>query len=102
MVQIFADSKRVPGAYVKVFNVPKGDRKGGKAIFYVDGYSDITGKFKYALSDLSSIEKFALLIVTDIGSIIKFVAPPKTNPDADKKRPRNNSISSSDSSDSYS
>lgn len=45
----------MPGAYVKVFNILKGDKKAKKAIFYVDGYSDITGKFKYALSDLSSI-----------------------------------------------
>jgi hypothetical protein len=90
----------VPGAYLKVFSIFEGDRKTKKAIFYVDGYSDITGKFKYALSDLSSIEKFALLIVTDIGSIIKFVAPPKTNPDSDKKRIRNRSVSSSFSSSS--
>jgi hypothetical protein len=45
----------VPGAYVKVFNIFKDDRKIKKAVFYVDGYSGITGKFKYALSDLSSI-----------------------------------------------
>jgi hypothetical protein len=60
----------------------------------VDGYSDIAGKFKYAFSDLNSIEKFGLLIVTNIGSTIKFVAPPKTNPDADKKGAINRSVSS--------
>jgi len=63
-VQIFTEGKRAPASYVKVFSVRKEDRKGKKAIFYVDGYTDITGKFKYALTDLSVISSFALLIVT--------------------------------------
>jgi len=47
LLQVFYDGKRQPGCYVKVYS--KGS-KGTK--FYRDGYTDITGKFKYALADL--------------------------------------------------
>lgn len=49
-------------------------------MFYRDGYTDMRGKFDYALSsnnDIDSITKFSILIShAEYGSIIKEVAPP--------------------------
>ena len=75
IIQVFGDGKRIPGAYIKVFNTSKSKKDNGK--FYVDGYTDIAGKFKYALSDLKTIGQFSILIVTDLGSVVKLVNPPK-------------------------
>ena len=44
------DKKKRPGAYVKVFSMKSMfDR------FYRDGYTDMTGTFRYAMSDLEGI-----------------------------------------------
>ena len=44
--------------------------------FYRDGYTDITGTFKYALADLDGVKMFRILFVTDVGGIVKEVKPP--------------------------
>jgi hypothetical protein len=46
-LQVFYEGKKQSGCYVKVYS---SGSKGNK--FYRDGYTDITGRFKYALSDL--------------------------------------------------
>lgn len=46
-LQVFFDGKKQSGCYVKVYS---NGSKGKK--FYRDGYTDITGNFKYALNDL--------------------------------------------------
>ncbi len=46
-LQVFYDGKKQTGCYVKVYSTGS---KGNK--FYRDGYTDITGKFKYVLADL--------------------------------------------------
>jgi len=43
---VFMKRKRLPGAYVKVFA-----NKNGKKQFYRDGYTDITGGFKYVMGE---------------------------------------------------
>ena len=50
-LQIFLGGKQLPGIYCKVYSRgTKGER------FYRDGYTDITGTFKYALSDLKEVQ----------------------------------------------
>ncbi|OMJ77934.1 hypothetical protein SteCoe_22372 [Stentor coeruleus] len=72
------DLERNPrtAVYVKVF----AKKKNGSVEFYKDGYTDIRGKFDYVTlsSDiLSSVERFALLVVDDqLGSLVHEVAPP--------------------------
>lgn len=44
--------------------------------FYRDGYTDMTGTFKYALSDLDGIKQFSILVSTDRGGVIQKVKPP--------------------------
>lgn len=46
--QIFYEGRKQPGCYCKVYQIKAGEE--GK--FYRDGYTDITGTFKYALADL--------------------------------------------------
>jgi hypothetical protein len=46
-LQVIYDGKKQSGCYVKVYS---NGQKGSK--FYRDGYTDITGSFKYALNDL--------------------------------------------------
>lgn len=54
---MFVDKQRAPGSYVKVFTTRKGvKRPTNDAQYYVDGYTDIAGKFRYALTDLQKIE----------------------------------------------
>lgn len=50
-LQVFLDKKRSTGAYVKVFS-----DKGMNKDFYRDGYTDMTGTFRYAMSDLDGIK----------------------------------------------
>ncbi len=47
-LQLFYESKPLSGSYCKVYSTGS---KGEK--FYRDGYTDITGTFKYALSEIS-------------------------------------------------
>ena len=51
-IQVFVGKKKRPGAYVKIFS-QKGHRNSTK--FYRDGYTDMTGTFRYAMSDLEGI-----------------------------------------------
>jgi len=50
VAQVFYENKKQPGCYVKVYQ-----KRHGKESFYRDGYTDITGTFKYALGDLDGI-----------------------------------------------
>lgn len=70
-IQLFADGKCQTGCYCKVYS-----RGGNGEKFYRDGYTDITGTFKYALADLQSINLFSILAVTPFGSAIVKVKPP--------------------------
>ena len=45
--QVFLKGSKLAGCYCKVFQMKNGSSK-----FYRDGYTDITGTFKYALADL--------------------------------------------------
>ncbi len=47
MLDVFINKKKGVGVYVKVFAT----KREGKQ-FYRDGYTDMTGSFKYALSDI--------------------------------------------------
>lgn len=55
-------------------------QKNGEEVFYRDGYTDMRGKFDYALSsnnEIDQISSFALFIThEEYGSIIKEVKPP--------------------------
>ena len=70
---MFYDGKKQTGCYVKVYST---GNKGNK--FYRDGYTDITGKFKYVLADLEGLTKFSILAITKQGGIINQVSPPST------------------------
>jgi hypothetical protein len=61
---VYHKRKRLPGAYVKVFA-----NKNGKKQFYRDGYTDMTGIFKYALAETEGVSEFSILVVTEIGGI---------------------------------
>jgi len=65
--------------YVKTFAKEK---NGGSETFYRDGYTDLRGRFDYALSsssDINQIEKFSILVCSDdFGSIIKEAGVPST------------------------
>ena len=68
---MFYENKCISGGYCKAYSTGK---KGEK--FYRDGYTDITGTFKYALADLQDITMFSILCVTNFGSTITKVKPP--------------------------
>ncbi len=70
-LQVFVSKKKQPGAYVKVFS-----KKGNSNKFYRDGYTDMTGTFRYAMSDLDEISEFSILVLTDKGGSILRVKPP--------------------------
>jgi hypothetical protein len=56
---------------VKVFGEQSFGRK-----FYRDGYTDITGSFRYALSDMDGISAFSILVQTEKGGLIQRVNAP--------------------------
>lgn len=64
-------NKPLSKVYVKTF----AKDKSGTESFYRDGYTDLRGRFDYALSsssDINTIEKFSILICSEeFGSIIK-------------------------------
>ena len=70
-IQVFVNKKKKPGAYVKVFSKNRIISK-----FYRDGYTDITGTFRYAMSDLEGIEQFAILVETERGGCVNTAKPP--------------------------
>jgi hypothetical protein len=70
-LQVYLSKRRLPGAYVKVFS-----DKGFNKEFYRDGYTDMTGTFRYAMSDLDGIKEFSILVMTDKGGVIQKVKPP--------------------------
>lgn len=70
-LQVFVNRKKRPGAYVKIFS-----KKGHKEQFYRDGYTDMTGTFRYAMSDLQGITEFSILVMTDKGGSTLTAKPP--------------------------
>lgn len=62
--------------YVKVYS----RERGGRVVFYKDGYTDLRGRFDYATlstDDLDRAERFALLVASDdAGATIAEAAPP--------------------------
>lgn len=62
---MFYQNKPVSGTYCKVYSTGSNGVK-----FYRDGYTDITGSFKYALSELSQINRFSVLCMSDNGGRI--------------------------------
>ncbi len=81
LLEAFVNKKKGVGVYVKVFVL-----KRGKKEFYRDGYTDMTGTFKYALSDIDEITSFAILVQTDKGGVIKRVNPPSKLPTYQAKK----------------
>ena len=76
MVKVMnSEQKPRPGVYVKAYV----RRKNVAVEFYKDGYTDIRGKMDYVslnTDTLSTIDRFALLVVDDdLGSLV-FEAPP--------------------------
>ena len=71
VIQVYVDGKKCPGCYCKVYQ-----NKNGAEKFYRDGYTDITGTFKYALADLEGISEFSILVVTEKGGNVLKVKPP--------------------------
>lgn len=70
-LKVFYKGKKCSTAYVKVYSKGKdGDS------FYRDGYLDISGSFRYAMSEASKVKEFAILVLTDFGGIISKVKPP--------------------------
>ena len=69
--QVFYESKKQAGCYCKVYQMKKGESK-----FYRDGYSDMTGTFKYALADLEGVSEFSILFVTEFGGVVRRMKPP--------------------------
>jgi hypothetical protein len=65
------NKNKLAGGYVKVFS-----DKGISKDFYRDGYTDITGTFRYAMSDLDGIKEFSILVITEKGGVIQKVKPP--------------------------
>ena len=50
--------------YVKTFS----KEKGGKVVFYKDGYTDLRGRFDYASlnpESLKNVDRFSLFIMSD-------------------------------------
>ena len=72
---MYLNKKRLPGVYVKVFA-----NKNYKKQFYRDGYTDMTGSFKYAMAETEGVLEFAILVATDVGGIITKVLPPSALP----------------------
>lgn len=70
-LQVFLNKKKQPGAYIKVFS-----NKNYSKPFYRDGYTDMTGTFRYAMSDLDEINMFSILVLTQRGGQILKVKPP--------------------------
>ena len=71
-IQVFYEGKQLSSCYCKVYQMKRGGQK-----FYRDGYTDITGTFRYALADLEGVSKFAVLVMTEHkGGLIMELAPP--------------------------
>jgi hypothetical protein len=56
---------------VKVFA-----QKNGAKQFYRDGYTDMTGTFRYAMSETDSVSMFSIFVATAKGGVINKVKPP--------------------------
>ncbi len=50
--------------------------KGGKTEFYRDGYTDMTGTFRYVLADTNEITLFRVLVSTQRGGVVHKIKPP--------------------------
>ena len=71
-IQVFYEGKQLSSCYCKVYQMKRGGQK-----FYRDGYTDITGTFRYALADLEGVSKFTVLVMTEhSGGLIMELAPP--------------------------
>lgn len=68
----------MPKVYVKVYSRRSPSDAGQ---FYKDGYTDIRGVFDYvslSTSELSNVERFSILVVSDgAGSVVREARPPK-------------------------
>ena len=72
------NDKPLAKVYVKTFS----KEKSGTIKFFKDGYTDIRGKFEYAQINskkLNSVEKFAILVMSDEHGSITREAKPPTN-----------------------
>jgi len=73
-----SENKPLAKVYIKCF----AKTKAGVVNFYKDGYTNLRGRFDYALTnagDVNTIEKFSILIMSDdFGSLIKEIDPPST------------------------
>ena len=69
--QVYLKGKQLAGCYCKVYSSGNGGEK-----FYRDGYTDITGTFKYVLADFEGINMFSLLFITEAGGVTMKAGPP--------------------------
>lgn len=71
-----SDPAVLPATYVKVY----ARKRNGLVAFYKDGYTDLRGWFDYATlstDDLDHVERFAILVVSDVaGATIVEASPP--------------------------
>lgn len=70
-IQVFYEGRKQSGSYCKVYQ-----KKNSFDKFYRDGYTDITGSFKYALAELEGITEFSILVLTPNGGQIVTAKPP--------------------------
>jgi hypothetical protein len=70
-IQVIYEGRRLSGCYCKVYQM-----KHGSAKFYRDGYTDITGTFKYVLAGLEGVTEFAILVESQYGGRTYKVKPP--------------------------
>jgi hypothetical protein len=68
--------KPLSTVYVKVY----ARQRGGKVVFFKDGYTDLRGRLDYAsvsTGDIGDVERFAILILSeDAGAVVREAKPP--------------------------
>jgi hypothetical protein len=68
--------KPLAAAYVKVY----ARQRGGKVVFFKDGYTDLRGRFDYAsvsTGDIGDVERFAILVLSeDAGAVVREAKAP--------------------------
>jgi hypothetical protein len=69
---LFVGGVRKSSCYCKIF----ASYKSGLVKFYRDGYTDVKGSFKYALAAIDQIDKFAICVITELGSKIVYTGTP--------------------------
>ena len=79
--QVRVTHERTHGPLAEVYVKVYGRMKGGKVLFFKDGYTDLRGRFDYtslSTNELDNVERFSILILSDEhGGVVREAAPPK-------------------------